>query len=616
MLGIAPKEMRDHPDPLQTRRIVAEWFRHLPALDVIRRQEHVIRAFDGMRHACTTVELDRVAAIEHLDASLEVDHRRLVKWYLENLVTGNTLGERILQVANDINRGFIYVYHASLDAALAHPRERRWQPLLPRLVARLIHFHGIDLKLRLFRGERWIPARWAQLHQLFLRASDAGVERVATAWEGADPLAPRWSVEQEYLGVLLTEMLDTGSLTAADIDWASGQLRSWSRDLVLEAEPQTNDGFYVDLSGTAGLARRAGNDQGDKVGYLDTTPLVERLDQAIAALRERDASGNAPPPVHLHRIATLEKIRPSLTPRREADLRRHPRMVVNLAATIRIGLPGIAADLNETRVDEPETTRIEGFEQSTAPTAEFTDPAPPARSDWHAAEQMREARTQAIARTIAHVEEGVEEIEIHGVSAQIHPEVQITVVPAQEALPASSSILAEPGWRVKDRSAGGWRLVSSHQENNGLVLGALVAVRPQSGDDWMLGFVRRVRRSSSDEFEAGMALISGRAMPVTLFARRPAIDEIDFGGNGANFAALGPRFEGLYLMPQAPAPAPARPSARTLIIPTSEHFDGRSLYLTTARSHYAVTLRGVVDQHHDWSWVEIQVSGRAARFAA
>ena len=69
------------------------------------------------------------------------------------------------------------------------------------------------------------------------------------------------------------------------------------------------------------------------------------------------------------------------------------------------------------------------------------------------------------------------------------------------------------------------------------------------------------------------------------------------------------RFAGLYLIP--PAPPEARPPLRTLIIPASEHFEGRSLFLATARSRYVVTLRQLVDRHADWCRVAIQVTARS-----
>ena len=639
MAATATPQIKDHPDPLQTRRIATEWFRHLPALDVIGRQEHVIRAFDGMRHAGATFDLDRIAAIGYLDAILEVDHRRLVKWYFENLHRTALLADRCWQVANDVNRGFVFAYHAALEGALAHVRDRRWQPVVPLLVARLIHFHGIDAKLRQFHNERWIPAKWAQLHQLFLRAAELGAERVPTALEGPDPLAPRWSVEQEYVYVLLLQQFDTGNLTSADLDWASIQLRAWSRDLVLEARPTTPDGFYVDLSGTSGLIRRTGNDLGARVGYLDTAPLIKRLDAMIATLSETEPGTNAIPPLRQRHIATLEKVRPSLSPRRTTDLRRHARVAVDLAATIRIGLARITADLaphaaigaltpivpprNGSRGDvRRESTTMppsdvkqacESRPLADAPALRASSPARP--GNGAATGGATAASAETATRVIADAAEGVEEIEIHPVAADVAPE-GISVAPPPVLLrePALAPAAEDPLWRVADRSVAGWRLVAPRGGGNGLALGMLVAVRPTAAGDWMLGVVRRIRKRSNDEFEAGMSLITERAVPVTLRARRPVDEDMDFEINGANAVSMGARFGGLYLIP--PSPSDTGHALRTLIIPTSEHFEGRSLFLYTSRSNYAVTLRHVVDQHADWSQVAIRVNGRAPRLSS
>ena len=609
MAVFATPQGKDHPDPLQSRRITTEWFRHLPALDVIGRQEHVIRAFEAMRQACAAVDLDRIAAIEYLDVVLEVDHRRLVKWYFENLHRTAQLADRCWEVANDINRGFLSAYHAALEAALGHVRDRRWQPLVPRLIARLVHFHGIDAKLRLFRQERWIPAKWAHLHQLFLRAAELAVERVPTAADGSDPLAPRWSVEQEYIYVLLLQQFDTGNLTSADLDWASLQLRTWSRDLTLEAAPTTPDGFFVDLSGTAGLIRRTGNDLGARVGYLDTSPLIGRLEAMIAMLAEPEPGTHVIPPQRQHHIATLEKIRPSLSPRRNPDLRRHARVAMDLEATIRIGLASITADLAPNAVSATPLPRADpGDEPSRSDSVDGTMPAPPEARAKTAAHALA-------ARAFIAAAEGVEEIELRPLAMDIGPQGKPAADPAMpghEPVPAPAA--GDPVWRVADRSVAGWRLIAPRGFGNSLALGMLVAVRSGAASEWMLGVVRRIRKHADDKFEAGMALITERAVPVTLRARRPVEEDMAFEVDGADTVSMGARFGGLYLMP--PSDADAGHSLRTLIIPTSEHFEGRNLFLSTSRSNYAVTLRHVVDQQADWSWVAIRVNGRAPRAPA
>ncbi len=49
----------------------------------------------------------------------------------------------------------------------------------PLLFARLIHYYGTDAKLRVFRFERWIPAKWMELAPDSTCARrELGVERV------------------------------------------------------------------------------------------------------------------------------------------------------------------------------------------------------------------------------------------------------------------------------------------------------------------------------------------------------------------------------------------------------------------------------------------------------
>ncbi len=144
---------------------------------------------------------------------------------------------------------------------------------------------------------------------------------------GAGPNATQWTVEQEYVFVLLIHQFHTGNLTPPELDWASAQLRAWSRKLTLETVAQSPDGFFVDLAGKSGLVRRTGNDAGSMLRYLDTAPVADQLERAIHAFRQAEATDQGPAaPINQQRIAILEKIRPALTPNLHADLRRDPRV--------------------------------------------------------------------------------------------------------------------------------------------------------------------------------------------------------------------------------------------------------------------------------------------------
>jgi hypothetical protein len=558
MFGFLSSQVRDDPDPLQSSKAVSVWLRHLPTLDVMVRQQQVMTTFDGMRQSRRSIDLDRVGAIQFLDTALGADRRILIKQYVENFERAARLADRAWQAAQEMSQGFIYAYQTCLEHALADSANPRWRNVVPQLFARLVHFHGTDAKLRVFRHERWIPAKWTGLHHLYARASELGVDRTPVALASAGPGAMRWSVEQEYAYVLLIQQLNTGNLCPSETDWASAQMRAWCRKLEFESISGSSEGFYVDLTSKRGLSRRTGGEAGPMIRYLDTTPLADQLERAIHALRQAEIGepGTAAF-VTQQRIAILEKVRPVVAPNLHGDLRRAPRSAVSVSAKVRVGLARICAELAPRQAAEPANDADAGSEQIEVFAVADTPRAKPRVPDEH------------------------------------------------DSLTASIGSLADPSWQVKDRSIAGLRIAAAGGIGQSLVLGALVAVRQSDGADWVLGAVRRLSKVSSDEVDAGISIIADRIVPITVHAKRAAKDDLGIVVNGVDLSTMGARFEALYL------PPPSRPekplTVKTLIVPTSEYADGRHIVLTTGHSMYTIALRHLVEQRAEWSWVAFQI---------
>lgn len=558
MFGFLTPQARDHTDPLQTPKTAAVWLHHLPSLDVIGRQRHVMRAFDGMRQSRKAADVNRVLAVEFLDAALGADRRQLIREYVENIDGSARLAERIWQAAHEMAQGFIFAYQTALEQALAQADTPRWKPLIPRLFSRLIHYYGTDAKLRVFRYERWIPAKWMELHQLCMRAIELGVERVPVALTSVGGSSAQWTVEQEYVFVLLIHQLNTGNLSPAAVDWACAQLRAWSRKLTLDAIPCSPEGFYVDLAGRGGLVRRAGNDSGSMLRYLDTTPLADQLERAIHALRQAEMTDQGPAAqINQQRVVILEKVRPAVSPNLNADLRRGARVPVAVAAKVRVGLDRICHDV----------------------------------------------AAKDISGTAGNAPAHAEHIEVYAVTDGARTKRE--VANEHDTLAASISLFSDAMWRVKDRSVAGLRIAASGGIGQSLTLGALVAVRQSDVTDWVLGVVRRLNKVSNDEVEAGVSVIAERLVPVELYAKREAKEELGIIVDGVDASTMGARFRGLYL------PPPSRPdkplSVKTLIVPTSEFAEGRNVILTTDRSVYTVALRHLIEQRAEWSWAAFQL---------
>jgi cyclic-di-GMP-binding protein len=563
MFGFLTPGTKDAADPLVSAKSAAAWLRQLPAQDVIGRQQEVMRAFDGMRQSRKPVDLARVQAIEYLDAALGADRRQLIKQYVENHDSAPKLADRIWQAIYDMSQGFIYAYQSALEEALRQSANARWKPLAPLLFARLVHYFGTDAKLRVFRYERWIPGKWMELHRVYMRASELGVDRETVVLPSAGPNATPWTVEQEYLYVLLIHQLNTGNMSPPQLDWAMSQLRAWSRRLQVDSVPRSPEGYFVDIAGKTGLSRRTGNDSGSMLRYLDTTPLADQLDRAIAALRQAESTDQGPAaPINQLRIAILEKVSPSVSPNLNAELRRDPRIACAVAAKVRIGLSRISQELMQKDGDlsaEPVT--------------------------------------------------GAEQIEVYAVADASR--MKRRVPDEHDSLAASLSSFSDPMWQVKDRSIAGLRIAASGGIGQALTLGALVAVRQSDLTDWVLGVVRRLNKVNSDEVEAGMSIIAERMVPVMLHAVRQPKDDMGFVVDGIDVSTIGARFHGLYL------PPPSRPdkplAVKTLIVPTQEYSEGRNVILTTGRSIYTVALRQLVEQRADWSWATIQIVEKKSR---
>ncbi len=564
MFGFLTPSTRDATDPIVSAKSAAGWLRELPSLDVVARQQLVLRALDSMRQSRRPVDFARAQALQYADAALAADRRQLFRQYVDSIDSAPKVSERIWQASLDLAQGFVTAYQTILETALAPSAYGRWKPHVPILLARLIHYYGTDAKLRVCRHERWIPAKWVELHGAYVRASELGLERVPTALGAASGNGTQWTIEQEYVYVLLLHQLNTGNLSPANLDWAATQIRAWSRRLELVALPKSMEGFFVDVAGRNGIVRRTGQDSGAMLRYLDTTPLADQLDVTLAALRHSEETDQGPVgPINQQRAMILEKARAAIAPNLNADMRRDPRTPCVVAARVRIGLSRIQQELAKPgNADAPSESTVSG-----------------------------------------------EQIEVYAVAgpARVKPRVP----DEHDTLAASLSTFNEVTWQVKDRSVAGLRIYAGGGAGQSLTLGALVAVRQTDVSRWLLGVVRRLNKLSTDEVEAGVSLIAERVVSVTLYAKREGKEDMGIVVNGLDTSMMGPRIDGLYL------PPPSRPDkplvVKTVVVPTNEYAEGRKVILATSRSVYTVALRQLVEQRADWSWVAIQIVEKQSR---
>ncbi len=560
MLSFLNSTRRVSADPFASVKATTAWLRELPPYDAIGRQQIALQAFDGMLQSRRPIDLSRAQALQHADRALSTDRRALFRQYVASVESAPGVSMRLWQASFDLTQAFARAYQGVLEAAVGPKAYGTWKPQVPILFARLIHYQATDTKLRMCRHERWIPAKWRELHRLYLRASELGVSRIPTSLEATNPDARQWAVEQEYIYVMLLHQLDSGNLTPAQYDQVAALVRTCSRKLKLTALPNAAEDFYVDVGGERGLARRSGQESGALLRYVDTTPLAAQLDLTIAALRKSDTSGTASiSAATRERIRILQNACDTVAPVPNSHLRRDPREACSIPARLRMGLARIH------QLCKGQNTT--GFDASLGRVVEVHS-------------NDRKARTRR---------QGAD---------------------APDTLCATLAMVDHTIWQVKDRSVSGLRIFTQGEAGQALMVGALVAVRQSDVSKWRLGAVRRINRLPSGEIEAGVSLIAERFDAITLHAKRHVEQDSGIAVGGAE-PPSGQRIEGLYL------PPPSRPHkpilAKTVIVPTHEYAEGREVILTTPNSIYTVAMRQLVEQRGEWSWIAIKVVDKQPR---
>src|SRR5436309_6315638 len=150
MFGFLTPQAKDLSDPLQNAKAAAAWLRQLPSLDVIGRQQQVIAVLDTMRQAQRVPDLNRINAIQFVDAALGADRRQLIKQYIENSESAPKLADRIWQALWAMSQSFMLAYQSAVETAVKQADNARWKAVLPLMFVRLVHFYGTDAKLRVF----------------------------------------------------------------------------------------------------------------------------------------------------------------------------------------------------------------------------------------------------------------------------------------------------------------------------------------------------------------------------------------------------------------------------------------------------------------------------------
>lgn len=213
----------------------------------------------------------------------------------------------------------MFVLHSFAARTLQRLVDRRgeWSqsdgdPLLQQVVTYALYHHGAAIKWCFLRLEPVKPTVWPELHALYRFAESNGfATQSVTLFEGDAPYTPL----SRYLLALLLDLLNTGSLTMAQIEIADGWLADWTGDYQLDSEYQQRlHALFVDLDAMSGLKVMTGNAPLPSHRFL----RVERLKDQVEAVRTELRAGRAfdgrgmpdlfPVEEHVTLLSTIERL--------------------------------------------------------------------------------------------------------------------------------------------------------------------------------------------------------------------------------------------------------------------------------------------------------------------
>jgi cyclic-di-GMP-binding protein len=546
--------LRSRKDPLADARSAERWFAAPVATDPLSRKQELIEELARITAPTAKLTPRRLGALFVMDTHAEQLFRALTAQYVEHANRSAKIERQLWTALFDLSQAFQTAFRSYENVALENEHSGRWRQLLPELVCRQIVHLGRDAKARLYRYESWIPGKWAELHQLFALAAARQFDR-----SPVQLVADRQptTIEHQYLMTVVLQLIDTGNLTARQLEHVWSELDSWCASLRLTLEPKTVTSFFVDLASREGMKRRTTGALEGSVLFVDTQPLHAALmhqqlslEQAIRTRPRSDETARVS-----DQLCLLRRFAAKVDPELKFLARHGDRATADGNVDAIIGLTKIAAYLRE----------------------EDRDP------DF----QHYAGKTFGSSLELA-------------VFGRIRNENDRRMELARHRL--SQYVAADGPWEIKDVSLTGFRLMAPMKAASDLPIGTLVAIRPQAGSQWTLGIVRRMRRHTSERTEIGLEVVASTLVGVDLIEQRKSSDA-NYLVDGEDGIINGRSFIALFLTLKK---GDSGQVVKSLIVPAGEYQSSKRLTLITSKSIYRVVLGGPIEQQGEWVWTPVE----------
>lgn len=490
MFGLFKKK-NDEQGALSNLKTVTRWLQDLPAGDIYSAQEQVVKHLIQFNHAESTFTKDRLQVLMRLDEEAREMQSSLCTQYLRNARMSKSIESRLWTAIHAFYWEITRSYHSFLMAFVANPGGSKIQSFIPLITTRAIRGFADIIKWRYFRYEQIDEKLWLRLHNLYRIAefdNFGGTEVMVYRTDGK-----QHTPAQEYGQALLLSLLGNGNLEPRQIEMVDQWLDNWSESIQVDSlyNPDIH-GFYVETNKGHGLKRCRNQTSDPTIRYMSTNDLLAHLQTVVETLK----AGASPAPLGLTEdfrlpegYNLLSHVEREWAPLEARDRRINPRIPQTGQWKVVHDLGNICKELSKV-----ETQVKAGSGVQLSP-------------------------------------EEILDIKLYGFVTERTKERQ------SELLRKSSEADRHELWQEVDASAGGLGFLVNQLGSEWVKVGKLVAVSPIDEDNWSLGTVMRLARTSTGNRQAGIKLLPGKSQIVSLKLDDQnsglgyVVDELDsFGG--------------------------------------------------------------------------------------
>ena len=482
------------------------------------------------------------------------------RWYFARLAQAEAI-----EFARDIQ-----ILHSAAAKALVALVGRRgeWSrsdddPLLQRIIGFCLYHQGAAIKWCFMRHEPLHPTAWTAAHALYRLAEQVGLATYPMRLfdeEGEQ----RTTLQALYLRPLLVDVLNTGSLSTAQIEIVDAWLAGWTTDYALDTDYSPDrHALFVDLDAPSGMHLAAGAADGSSRRYLRIDSLKRQIDAVRDAMRSghafhgRGVPNEFPVEVQVGLLEIIERVHQTLFQANASTLEQRTP-IGDLRADVRLGISAVHAAIN-------------------------SDDAPAQVGDTH---------------------------KIAGASPVQFGGIELTLTPSQT--PDNDEHAPTPGkhsgprWQVHDMSPQGFGLIASRAESLDIDIGTLIAIKPDGFAHWLVGLVVRkiAQRPALTETLLGVELLSVRPLPV-LFTRFSHAVDAEPDPNLAPVAAIY-----LAVRPSDGDGVENGGGGDVLLLPAGDFGLKTTFSLATRAARFRVRINRVVRKGRDWVGLRFEVIAR------